>query len=156
MISGRSPRQQWRANLDGRARSVGEAVRIARSFGVSIPDDVTFFVDELGWLDERTTARGPRVTKPSGALVGWSDMLNIAGRVPFIVRPDILRSDEAIVAVFTHEMYELAELRPLLEKGSMTIEHYIAETREGNPGNLHERAWDVADAAVEKMRGGTR
>ena len=115
MVTGQFPRTDWRANSDRKARSIEEAVEIAQRFGVSIPKDVAFFVDEYGCLDEHTTARGPKVTKPSGTLVVWSDMLNINDQVPFIIRPDILESDEAIVAVFTHEMHELAELRPLLE-----------------------------------------
>lgn len=73
--------------------------------------------------------------------------------MPFLVRSDILVSDEAIVAVFTHELYELRNLRPMLRHGRMTIEDFIAHVAPGIRGNLHDRAWDEADAAVLRMRG---
>jgi hypothetical protein len=118
MVSGQFPRLEWRANPDGRSRTIEEAVSIAKSFGVAIPDDVAFFVDDYGLLDASTTARGPRVTKPAGSCVYWTDLVHDkTGKVPFLLRPDILASDEAIVAVIAHEMYELERLRPLLQEG---------------------------------------
>lgn len=77
----------------------------------------------------------------------------MAGKVPFLIRPDILRSDEAIVAVIAHERYELECLRPMLMEGKTSIEQFVAHTCVGNPGNLHEQAWDVADRLVARMRG---
>ncbi len=128
---------------------------MARRAGVQIPDDVDFFVDEIGDLDEDTTARGPRVTKPAGSTVHWSDLVHdLTGKVPFRIRPDIMSSDEAIVAVLAHELHELERLRPLLQQGESSIENFIELTRPGNPGNLHDEAWDVADELVERMRRG--
>jgi hypothetical protein len=153
MITGQSPRLQWRLNPKGEIRTPAEAVEIARRFGVLVLDDVAFFVDDFGLLDEQTTARGPRVTKPAGGTVYWSDLVHdVTGRVPFIIRRDILNSDEAIVAVLAHEMYELEAMRRELEKVGIPIEDFIERTRPGNPGNLHDRAWEIADAAVERMR----
>lgn len=153
MISGQSPRRRWRPNPDGQTRTIEQAVAIAKRFGVHVPDDVAFFVDEFGDLDSDTTAKSSRVTKPAGATVHWSDLVHdLTGRVPFRIRPDILASDEAIVAVIAHEMYELDELRPILREGSTSIEDFIGLTCAGNPGNLHDRTWDVADAMVERMR----
>ena len=51
---------------------------------------------------------------------------------------------------------ELEQLRPLLERGRTTIEEFIALTCPGNPGNLHDEAWEVADRLVERMRGGEK
>lgn len=153
MISGQYPRHQWRPNPAGQTRTIEEAVAIARRFGVHIPDDVDFFVDELGDLDERTTARGPLVSKIAGEIVTWPDLVHdITGKVPFRIRPDILSSDEAIVAVLAHEMYELERLRPLLRRG-ISIEEFGGHTTPGNPGNLHDQAWDLADVLVDRMRG---
>jgi hypothetical protein len=118
MIAGQSPRVQWRPNSDGVKRTVQEAMEIARVHGVSIPEDVDFFEDEDGELPDDMTARGPMVTKLAGSLVNWSDLVNgLTGKVPFLVRSDILKSDEAIVAVFGHEMYELEALRDMLNEG---------------------------------------
>jgi hypothetical protein len=90
-----------------------------------------------------------------GAIVYWSDLVHDkTKKVPFRIWDGILKSDEAIVAVFAHEMYELGELRPILQEGKTTIEEFEGLTCPGNPGNLHDEAWDVADAKVEQMRKG--
>lgn len=64
-------------------------------------------------------------------------MLNKYGKVPFILRGDILQSDEAIVAVMAHEMHELRELTPWLREGRLTIDEFGSLTSPTNPGNLH-------------------
>lgn len=152
IMLGHTPRIQWRPNADGSVRTINEAIDIAHENGVIIPEDVEFYMDEWRSLDEHTTARGPKITKASGEVVGWEDMLNRFGKVPFVIRHDIMESDEAIVAVFAHEMYELQQLRPLLEKGRVTIEEFGAHTSPTNPGNFHFEAWDRADNLVESMR----
>lgn len=153
MITGQSPRIQWQPNPQGEIRTVEEATAIARKHGVPIPDDVEFFEDELGELHKDRTACGPRVDKPTGSIVRWTDLVHDrTGRVPFRLWPEILKSDEAIVAVFAHEMFELEALRPLLREGKITIDDFIAHTRPDNPGNLHDQAWDRADELVERMR----
>ena len=154
LIEGQSPRQRWAPNLSGRRYTIEEAVEVARSHGVVIPDDVAFFEDEFGELGSDTTARGPKITKPSGAPVEWTDFVHDrTGKVPFLIRSDILLSDEAIVAVFTHELYELQNIRRMLHHGRKTIEDFIAHVTPGARGNLHDRAWDEADEAVLRMRG---
>lgn len=134
-----------------------EAVEIAKRWGVRVPDDVEFYLDEDDELDATTTARGSRITKPEGGLVHWSDFVHdLTGRIPFVVRRDIMASDEAIVAVFTHEIYEIEALRRMLTGGrTITIEELGGYVVADNPGNLHDEAWAAADAAVLRMRGAT-
>ena len=89
---------------------------------VAIQPIAAFFVDELeelNSLDASITARGPKVTKPPGGIVVLDDLLNKFGQVPFIIRSDILKSDEAIVAVIAHEMHELNRLLPLLRERTL-------------------------------------
>ncbi len=153
MISGQSPKRTWRDNTDG-ARTIEEAMVIAKRFGVVIPEDVAFFVDETGELGRDVTARGPRVDKPAGEKVRWSDLVHDkTGKVPFRIWAGILLSDEAIVAVIAHELHELETLRPFLEAGSLSIDDFIAHTEPGRAGNLHDQAWTVADELVDRMRG---
>jgi hypothetical protein len=155
MITGQSPTIKWQPNPGVETRTIEEAKAIAKRHGVPIPEDVDFFADELGELDENWTACGPRVDKPVGSIVDWTDLVHDrTGKVPFRVWPGILNSDEAIVAVFAHEMFELERLRPIFEEGTTTIEAFIAQTRPGSPGNLHDQAWDRADELVERMRKG--
>jgi hypothetical protein len=73
-------------NPQGEIRTTEEAKAIARKHGVSIPDDVEFFEDELDELDTNRIACGPRVDKPSGSIVHWTDLLHDkTGKVPFRV-----------------------------------------------------------------------
>ncbi len=154
MAAGQYPKREWRDNPDGQIRTIEEAVEIAKKHGVVIPDDVTFHVDESGELHKDLTARGPRVDKPRGERVHWSDLVHdITHKVPFRTWPGILKSDEAIVAVLAHEMHEILTLRPFLERGEISIDDYVMHTEPGRPGNLHDEAWDVADRMVDKMRG---
>jgi hypothetical protein len=134
-------------------RTVEQAAAIAEKHGVLIPEDGEFFADELNELHENWTACGPSVDKPAGSPVSWTDLVHDkTGKVPFRFWPGILQSDEAIGAVFAHELFELQELRPLLKEGTITIDDFIAHTRPGYPRNLHDRAWDWADNWVEHMR----
>jgi hypothetical protein len=155
MVAGLFPTIEWRDNPDGKVRTIQEAVEIAKSNGVLIPDDVEFHVDETEELHMDLTARAPRVDKPAGERVYWSDMVHdLTNKVPIRVWPGILRSDEAIVAVIAHEMHELGSLRPDLERDGIIIDDLVLHTEPGRPGNLHCQAWDVADKLVNQMRGG--
>jgi hypothetical protein len=154
MITGQYPRREWRENADGRIRTLAEAVAVARSHGVLIPDDVEFHIDEVGDLNRDCVARGPRVDRISGERVFWSALVHDrTGKVPFRIWSGLLKSDEAIVAGLSHEMHELQSLRPILQSDGMLIDDLIANTEPGRPGNLHDQAWDVADANVDRMRG---
>lgn len=153
MIAGQSPRLQWQPNPQGQIRTCEQAIALARKYGVEIPDDLDFFPDELNELHTDFTACGPRVDKREGSIVYWSDLVHDrTGKVPFRIWPGILSSDEAIVAVLAHEVHEIEQLRSILNKGKTTIEEFIGLTCPGNPGNLHDEAWDVADNLVERMR----
>jgi hypothetical protein len=153
-VAGLSPAVTWAANAGRQVRIIEEALEIAKRWGVDIPEDVAFFLDEEGELDDSMTARGPRVTKVAGGPVAWSDFVHdLTGQVPFIIRRDIIESDEAIVAVFTHELFELEALRGLLADGrTIAIEEAIARCAPNNPGNFHDEAWTAADTAVRRMR----
>jgi hypothetical protein len=153
-IAGQLPSLQWRENPEGQRRTIQEAIEIARKHGVVIPDDVGLYMIGVKHFAPDTYALGPRVDKEAGEKVLWSDLVHDrTGKVPFRFRRDIFTSDEAIVAVIAHEVYELSELRPLLLAGELSIEDYIAQTEPGRPGNLHDQAWDVAGELVRRMRG---
>ena len=154
MLSGQYPKRGWRDNPVDQVRTIEEAVEIAKKYGVLIPDDIQFHVDESGGLQKDLTARAPRVDKPSGERVYWSDLVHDRTHmVPIRIWPGILKSDEAIVAVLSHEMHETLTLRPFLERGDLSIDDYIMHTESARPGNLHDEAWDVADRMVDRMRG---
>ena len=153
MITGHSPRLEWQPNSNAEVRTIKEAVEIARTAGVTIRDDVVFFIDEEDELGSDITARGPKITKPQLGRVRWvEDLQNVDGKVPFVIRADILSSDEAIIAVIAHEMYELEALRPMLQGRGISSSEFMAHTSPTNPGNFHDEAWDVADVLIQRLR----
>lgn len=153
MIAGQSPRLTWRKNPGGEVRSLAEAIEIAKRHGVIIPDDVQFVLDTIGDLGTDETARGPLVKKWPGELVFWSDLVHKRTRkIPFRIWPGLMDSDEAIVAVIGHEMFELDLVRAHLSEGGVPIGQLTERTCPGVPGNWHDRAWDRADELVGKMR----
>ena len=118
-----SPAVSWALNPDG-SRTIEQAVEIARRNGVHIPSDIQFGVVSVedGLLDATTYARYATFRGQQGTLIQWSDLYHdVTGKIPVIIREDILASDEAIVAIFTHEMHELNALRQLFaaNNGSM-------------------------------------
>lgn len=142
MVAGQYPTRQWKDNPDCQIRTVAEAVEIAKKYGVVIPDDVEFHLDESEELNCDITARGPRVDKPMGERVYWTDLVHDrTQKVPFRIWPDILKSDEAIVAVISHEMHEIlccghtsraAKYRLKITSGTPNLEDQeICMTRHG-------------------------
>jgi hypothetical protein len=114
-----------------------------------------FHPDKYGYIDDPNTfARSPKITKRPDSIVYWSDLVHgPTGKVPFLVQQGVFWSDEAIVAVFAHEIHELEYLRPLLQGRGISTQDFIGHTCSGNPGNIHDEAWDVADRLVDRMRG---
>jgi hypothetical protein len=154
MIEGRGPKFEWRPNPNEKPRTIEEACEIARHWGVVIPDYVSFAVDRYDWLDAETTAKTTTFKEPPGTKLYWSSLFHPrTGKIPFLIRKDILQSDEAIVAVIGHEMFELEEMRKAFGEQGAPIEHWEAEAHPNNEGNFHWLAWDYADELVARMRG---
>ena len=164
-IAGQEPKVKWSKNKRGGKRTIKRAEAIARKYGVPIPEDVVFFEAEPGelegsWEDLFTdrgleTARGPDMAEHSDGYMYWDSHYNIFGKIPFLIHPEVLISDEAIVAVFQHEMFELSELREVFfssAKRRMDSADYGIQVSPGYRGNFHDQAWDVADDAVLRMR----
>ncbi|MBL8622229.1 MAG: hypothetical protein JNK64_13030 [Myxococcales bacterium] len=150
------PRLSWARNPDGVTRTPAEAVALARAHGVEIPDDILVRVTPPKFMPPNARAAYLErfVTDPAGR-VTWDDFY-AKGLDEILVRvePTVFESDEAIVALLAHEMHELNNLRRIFEEsgGSMTLKRLHDLVSPGIKGNLHDQAWDVADAAVAKMR----
>jgi hypothetical protein len=105
-----------------------------------------------------TTHAAPRattLTEDAQGYVHWNQIYNKNGKIPIGINPEVLTSDEAIVAVFTHELHEVQELRGIfagLQRGRMKGYDFDAHTAPNIKGNLHDRAWELADQAVQRMR----
>jgi hypothetical protein len=56
MVAGQDPTREWGDNPEGQIRTIEQAVEIAKKYGVTIPDDIEFYVDETGELHKDLTA----------------------------------------------------------------------------------------------------
>jgi hypothetical protein len=142
------------SNENRESRSISEARDLATRWGVVIPDYVDFHVAPPGYLDADTYAKTTTFRECEGTIIQWDWFFHEkTGKIPFLIREEVLKSDEGIVAVFGHEMYELEKLRVAFDSHA-PIEYWEAETSPHNDGNFHCKAWDYADSLVEKMREG--
>ena len=154
-IRGKKPGYEWKPNLDDQIRTIKEAVAIAKKWGVEIPHYVSFHRKPMKHFDADTYARATELRFKDGVIIRWEYLFNSrTGKIPFHIREDILQSDEAIVALFGHEMFELELLRKEFDSNH-PIEHWDAETDRDNEPSFHCEAWDYADKLIENMRAQT-
>ena len=90
------------------------------------------------------------------AEVRWEDRLHDrTGKLPVRIRACVLESDEAVVAVIAHELYEIVHLRAAFaDSGGMLTAQQVDEHISCDcPGNLHYQAVAFGDRLVRTMRG---
>lgn len=152
------PTVKWTPNANGTERSIEEAVEIAKRNGVQIPDDVVFVKADGTISNPNSFAQYTGIRANPGDVIKWSQLYNKDGKIVVRIREDVLLSDEAIAAVFEHEMYELNALRNIFSanKGSLPAETFADLVNPGISGNLHDFAWDAADAIIIRIRGGKK
>jgi hypothetical protein len=150
-----NPRLVWAPNPDG-PRTLEQALAVARGRGIDIPADIRFGVVTGKWPKGRFAEYAQLGQRQQGDVITWEELYNRFNQIPVRLNPEVLASDEAIVAVIGHEMHELNALRRLFAEsgGSMSVRQFRRLVIEGVPGNLHDQAWDVSDNLVGAMRGG--
>ncbi len=77
--------------------------------------------------------------------------------MPVKLNAKVLESDEAIIGVMAHEIHEIEGLRRIYEaRGFQPLKalDFHRAVSPGFTGNLHDQAWDVADALVRNRRKG--
>lgn len=147
------PSLRWATNPPPCRRSVEEATALLKRYSRSVPDYVRIFLVES--LGKDTYAQYGAFT--SSGNYSWEDMFVPKGAdidwIPIKVRANVFDSDEAIVAVLSHELFEIEKLEEEFKK-SKTISgaKLIQMIGPGVEGNLHSQAWDHADDMVRKMR----
>ena len=148
----------WKPNASG-PRRVDEALDVARTHGVEVPDDIDLKLAVDPKLPGNTGAAYFLPTKRdyrAGDVMSWGrDFLNRHGQVPIKLHPSTLNSDESIVAHLAHELHEIVGLKKSFDASGGTLP--ASKVRElitpgARAGNLHDQAWDVADALVTRMR----
>jgi hypothetical protein len=145
--------EPWNLNPEG-PRSIEEAVALARAHGIAIPDDIRFDIVEE-FVPEGAHAAYAQLGKQAGtALIRWEQFYNRFGKIPVHLRQSVLASDEAIIAVFAHEVHELTNLRRLFDDhgGFLTAGALSNLISPAVHGNLHYKAVQIGDALVLAMR----
>ncbi len=108
------------------------------------------FLNKTGRAGNNISIRNPSVS---------FDDLKDGGKIRIWVHRDAAASDEAIVAIIAHEIFEVQRLRSFMREsgGSISTIRFIQETQPNGfgPGisNAHSEAWDYADRIVRAMRG---
>jgi len=147
------PVRSFADNANGAVRSVEEARAIARSHGVEIPSWIRIEVDpkirEGAAFAEYSLARNARETM----ILSWNELA--PAQVVVRVHPSVLRSDEKIVGVFQHEVWELTQLRARIDaRGGLPATEIQRLVDPKAATNLHGQAWDISDLRVLLMRAG--
>ena len=156
--------KDYAVNSNGVVRTRDEAISLARSHGIEIPDDINIqFVSNWKRADANAEYFDVGSRYNPDEWIEWDDFMahrgEFAGTVPVRINQDVLNSDEAILANISHEMHELNALKTLFDqRGALRAKEIarLVNTRDrgGVSGNLHEQAWDISDSLILKIRGG--
>ncbi|MFE5813198.1 hypothetical protein ACFQ6S_07325 [Streptomyces sp. NPDC056479] len=155
----------------GGPRTLPEAVALAKSKGIRIEHDILIGLDSRIDINKEFAYYGNKVLRDQQ--VGWKHLTGKIGppkpgvlptywteepieevstMMAVRMHPDVLDSDEAIVAVLAHEMHEINYLRTELSGGTQISGRAYERLVDGNIGTLHREAWRIALALVDRMR----
>jgi hypothetical protein len=139
-----------------------EALSLVRSRGVEIRDEIRWLVAEHEGLTLREAGledadaiyfRIDLVLLAQSQFVEWEE-LTIGGKIPIFLREEVLESEEHTPYVFSHEFFELSELKKQFDEagGRMTYRRlaYLIEPTLG--GAIHENAVQYGDDLVQQLR----
>jgi hypothetical protein len=123
----------------------------ARDFARYGNDAVLRSGQRIGWASLIDEVRPPR---PGIRPTYWTEnpVEEADNFIRIRLRPDVLNSDEAIVAVLAHEMHEVNYLRKELAGGKTLSEAAFKGLVNAESGTLHLAAWRKAIELVEEMR----
>lgn len=159
---------KWAPNPNGLVRSQDEIAGLLSKHGIDIPDDVAFRVGNADnfslTIDDLFAGRGGLTAKmdtlaedvAGSGHVYFKDLINPkTGKIHITINPNMMGSDEAILAVMKHELHELSLFRGLFGKhgGSLRYETFVDEAMDGIPHNFHWQAWEAADDFIRGLRG---
>jgi hypothetical protein len=131
-------------------------MEIARKHGVELPSWIRFDVaGRSEVLKDFAEYRLSTARNEPTRTATWADLMT-EGRVTVRMNPEVLGSDEQIVAVIAHEVHELMRLRQMVESNDETTFGDVLRAINTNSNdNLHGEAWAVGDLYVLEMRAPT-
>jgi hypothetical protein len=151
-----APRQAGPRSLAEAVALGGQHLAQANQPGLeAIPDYIQFVVTDANIPEDAYASYLWLGEMAEDATVAWNDCVHDrTGKLPVRIRPVVLESDEAIVAVIAHEVYEIVALRAAFaERGVLTAREVYEHISPEVPGNLHHQAVAFGDQLVRAMRG---
>lgn len=144
----------WKRNSDG-PRSIEQVASLLEANDIIVPRDVRFVrYDEL----PHGVGASYLLTHlcSNNTQFDWNSLLNRYGEVPIKVAPSVLDSDEEIISVLSHELFELELLRGhLASNGTVSGSQInLLISTETTNKNFHCLASQHGDRAVLKFRQG--
>jgi hypothetical protein len=133
-------------------RSLSEALQIAERNGIDIdPERFRFTVTHA--LPDNISARYFHARTTRGRIIELRDLWDINGKFAIQLNRNILQSDDQILAVIAHELFEIEALEnAFIENGGRLETTRIFMLIDGEQGSAHSAAWDHADQLVETLQ----
>jgi hypothetical protein len=102
---------------------------------------------------DATYFRTDQLIANAGLSIVWSTLEN-HGKVPVWIRAEVLESDEHTLFVFSHEVYEIKELKKTFRAngGRLTLRRLNALISPDSNGAIHNNAVRYADSLVGILR----
>ena len=144
--------QPWSNVRSGSATLYGEngALAFAQRHGITIPRNVRFVADAS--LPADMPAIYGMFTNQRASHT-FDELVNARGAILVRVRPEVLHSDEAILAVIGHEMHELSSLKKLFaDNGGRLTHERLANLIQAPQGIVHQDAVRYGDELVRNRR----
>jgi hypothetical protein len=152
---------RWIPNA-GRPLTIKKALQFLRSRSIVIPSHIRWGV---GRLQEGEYRDGGLLKADAyyfrsdvglynvDSLIAWEDF-TVRGKVPVIVREEVLRSDEHALYVFSHEIFEIQELKRVvdLSGGAISLRRLAQLIDPVLDGSIHKEAVRYGDSLVRKLR----
>jgi hypothetical protein len=153
---------QW-AQRTGGPLSLVQAKAFVRSRGVAIPKYLRWYLPEdLGCtLAESGLSNADAIyyridqaPENADAFVHWDQLLSNRKQLPIALRKEVLWSDEHCLYVFSHEVFEISQLKKVFSEngGAITFRRLGHLIDPALDRAIHEDAVSYGDALVEKLR----
>jgi hypothetical protein len=150
----------WRKRPTG-PLTLKQALAFVRSRGVTVPRYLLWCVAEHEGLSlqecglagaDATYYRTDEQVTNADFRIDWSD-LERKGRIPVWIRAEVLESEDHVLYVFSHEIYEIKQLKRvfLQNKGSLSLRRLSYLIDPENDGAIHADAVNYSDDLVEKL-----
>lgn len=146
----------WKPNPGG-PRTIESAIAFAKKHGIQIPEEVDL-IPVPDNMVQGAYAEYAQLGKMGGAeKVSLKTLTHKqTGKIPVRIQESVLASDEAILAVFGHEMHEINSLLTLLRVRGSIPAGEMYNLINGQYGTLHLEAVKVGDGLVLELRGATK